>query len=644
MNLSRQTQQCLSRIKQSSNFKALTNAKTDVFEQRLDQHFPKLFNLFLSIYDNQYDLYFHLEALVCELATSFKKRPVALHRSDNKRLNQPDWYRDEKMVGMAVYVDLVADDLKDLISKVPYYKELGITYLHLMPLYKSPEGDSDGGYAVSDYRQVDPKLGTSKDLKALSNALAKADINLVLDFVFNHTSDEHEWAINAKQGDENYQDYYFVFPDRNEPDEYDKTLREIFPSVRRGCFSFVEELQQWVWTTFNNFQWDLNYQNPSVFRAMTQEMLYLANLGCDVLRLDALAFVWKEQGTQCENLPKAHLLIQAFNVCTQIVCPGVVFKSEAIVHPDEVAKYIDKDECQTSYNPLLMALLWNSLATRETDLLELSLQRRFAIDDSCSWVNYARCHDDIGWTFDDGDAGELGINGYDHRAFLNQFYTGSFDGSFATGRGFQYNPENGDCRVCGSLASLCGLEDALATQDQLHIDHAIARICLLHGIILTIGGIPLLYQGDELAALNDYSYENDDKKQHDSRWVNRPKITNKMLTDAQKPGAPQNIVNNTIKNLISLRKNSPVIGLGHTDILPLGHSHLFAYRRTLNAHDDAVFVCNFSEFTQSVSLEKIDINPNEKLVENLTGQTYQHKPTMTLAPYQFMWLTKSALN
>jgi amylosucrase len=640
MDHNKQCQQCLTRIKASGKYQALLSNKTQVFEQRLDQNFPRLFSLLLTIYDNQYDLYSHIEALVCELLGSFKKRKISLKSSDEQRVLNPSWYRNEQMVGMAVYVDLVADDLQTLITKIPYYQELGITYLHLMPLYLSPEGDSDGGYAVSDYRQVDPKLGATKDLKALAVALKKAGINLVLDFVFNHTSDEHQWAQKAQQGDEQFQDYYFLFSDREDADQYDNSLREIFPSVRRGCFTYLEQMQKWVWTTFNSFQWDLNYQNPAVFRAMTQEMLYLANLGCDLLRLDALAFVWKEKGTQCENLPKAHLLIQAFNVCREIVCPGVVFKSEAIVHPDEVVKYIGKEECQTSYNPLLMALMWESLATRKTELLQLSLQRRFTINNDCSWVNYARCHDDIGWTFDDADAGELGINGESHREFLNKFYTGSFEGSFSKGLGFQYNPENGDCRVCGSLASLCGLEKALISQNQEHIEHAVARIKLLHGIILTIGGIPLLYQGDELAALNDYSFEQDDKKKHDSRWVNRPKLTTNMLVASNTEGTAQHAVFSAIKKMIALRKASPILGESDTQILLLTQPKLLAYKRNHATLGTATFVANFSEFPQTVSLHELDVEDNLELTDQISDTRYTNVRELTLAPYQILWLTK----
>tara|TARA_Y100001963_G_scaffold85561_1_gene118325 strand:- start:1110 stop:2480 length:1371 start_codon:yes stop_codon:yes gene_type:complete len=439
---------------------------------------------------------------------------------------------------MACYVDLMGPTLTELQAKIPYFKSLGLTYLHLMPLYASPEGDSDGGYAVSDYRKVNPVLGNMKELEALSKALREAGINLVLDFVFNHTSDEHRWAKAALAGDENFQNYYYLFDDRTIPDQYEQSLREIFPQVRRGSFTWNETMQKWVWTTFNSFQWDLNYSNPAVFNAITEEMLFLANIGCAALRLDALAFIWKQMGTNCENQPNAHKLIQAFNCCLQITAPAVVFKSEAIVHPDEVLKYIRQDECQLSYNPLLMALIWNSLATRKTRLLTSSMQKSFAIEQDCSWVNYVRCHDDIGWTFDDAVAHQLGINPYDHRYFLNQFFTGRFEGSYADGVPFAENPSNGDCRVCGSLASLCGLEGALQANDQQAIDTAMRRIMLVHGIIMSIGGIPLLYSGDELGLLNDYSYRDDPAKAHDDRWVNRIAVTSAHINDIEAAPSP----------------------------------------------------------------------------------------------------------
>ncbi len=635
MNYQKESKLTLDRILRSSAFPKLRKSEKTIFASRLEEHFERLFTLFHNVYGWQYDFYYHLENLVTTLAENYKVRPAKLKKKDQSKLASPCWYKDEKMIGMACYVDLYGGDFDSLKQRIPYFKELGITYLHLMPLYKSPESDSDGGYAVSNYRETNPALGTIQDLSALAEALNKADINLVLDFVFNHTSDEHEWACKAKEGDEYYQNYYYMFSDKTIPDQYEQNLREIFPQVRRGNFTFNPESQKWVWTTFNNFQWDLNYSNPEVFNAIVSEMLFLANVGCDALRLDALAFIWKEMGTTCENQDKAHSLIQAFNCCLQIVSPALVFKSEAIVHPDEVVKYIHKDECQLSYNPLLMALIWNSLATRKTRLLTHSMQKTGNISSECVWVNYVRCHDDIGWTFDDNAAGNLGINGNDHRVFLNNFYTGRFEGSFANGVAFAENPSTGDCRVCGSLASLCGLEQALKNKDQQAIGLAYQRILLVHSIILSIGGIPLFYAGDELGVLNDYSYLDDPSKAHDARWVNRPNISKEAIENPAHP-----FVYNGLKELIQVRQSTKPFGNGLAYYLDSPTQHTFAYLRILN-NEKVLCIANFSEHEQEIEPQVLEVLGASKAQDLKSRDLIDCQQSLNLGPYEFVWLLGS---
>jgi amylosucrase len=638
MDLPLESQRTLKRILETIDLSKLTKNDLTLFLSRLDKNFPALFAKLHHLYGDKYDFFYHLQQLVAHLAAGVAARSGKLKKQDTLRINKPDWYRDQKMLGMAAYVDLFAGDLKKLKAKIPYLKSIGINYLHLMPLYKSPEGDSDGGYAVSDYREVDPKLGTEKDLLALSDALSAEGISLVLDFVFNHTSDEHPWAEAAKAGVEEFTDFYYFFEKKQEVDDYNQTCREIFPTLRRGSFTYLETQKKWVWTTFNSFQWDLNYSNPAVFNAITDEMLFLANLGCEGLRLDALAFIWKEKWTQCENLPKAHTLIQAFNLCLQIVAPAVVFKSEAIVHPDEVAKYIGKDECQLSYNPLMMALMWESLATRETKLLTASLKKSFAISPQCSWVNYIRCHDDIGWTFDDALAQQLGINGFDHRRFLNDFYTGRFEGSFAQGVPFQENPETGDCRVCGSLASLTGLEKGLEQNNQRDIDFALKRITLLNSINMSIGGIPLIYQGDELGMLNDYSYLDDHSKKEDSRWVNRPAITEQDIKLAEKRGSAQFSVKQSLQAMVDIRQQHQVFGIAATEILETYNAHLFAYCRIHESGQKMLAICNFSEESQSVASSITDILASNKMLDLLSSAKVNKTASLELGAYQVLWL------
>lgn len=617
--------------------KASNDKEWAAFEANLNTQFPRLFALLRSLYGDQYDFYYHLENTLETLLVAYQERPSVLRNQDKKRQADPLWFKREAMLGAACYVDLFAGDLKALRDQIPYLKELGLTYLHLMPLFKAPEANSDGGYAVSDYRQVNPALGTMNDLKRLAAALRKEGIVMVLDFVFNHTSDEHDWAVKAQHGEQEYLDYYFCFDHRSQMAPYEPYLREIFPEIRQGCFTWRDDMQRWIWTTFNSFQWDLNYRNPAVFNAMLGELLFLANAGADVLRFDALAFVWKEAGTPCENLPQAHSLIQAFNAAARIAAPGLLFKSEAIVHPDDVVRYISTDECQLSYNPLTMAMLWNTLATRDVTLMTRSLQARFPIPPDTAWVNYIRGHDDIGWTFDDTIAWSLGTDPDHHRRFLNQFYTGQFPGSFARGVPFQENKTTGDCRVAGQLASLAGLEKALNDQDAEEVQRSINRIMLLHALILSIGGVPLLYLGDELGLLNDYSYQQDVNKLNDSRWVNRVAVKDADLQLRNQPDTPNGQVYAGLQRLISIRKKTPLLGDAHTHIIETGNPHVFGFTRTQDA-ETLLVLANFADFEQSLDQSLIDSlltggNPTDLL------ETKPSSDLKTLQPHQVRWLT-----
>ncbi|HEY0735620.1 MAG TPA: alpha-amylase family glycosyl hydrolase [Herpetosiphonaceae bacterium] len=609
-----------------------------VFEARLRREWERLFGLLLQLYGQQYDFFYHLELLLCAVANSWRERAPWLKQRDADREANPDWFQSQAMVGGVLYVDLFSGTLAELHRHIPYFKELGLTYLHLMPLFDAPEGNSDGGYAVSDYRQVSARLGTIEQLQELARQLEAEGISLVVDFVFNHTSDEHTWARAAQAGDSEYQEFYFLFPDRRMPDAYERTLREIFPTVRRGSFTWREDIDRWVWTTFNSFQWDLNYANPAVFRAMAEEMLFIANAGVEILRLDAVAFIWKRMGTGCENLPEAHLLIQAFNALARIAAPAMLFKSEAIVHPDEVIRYISPQECQISYNPLLMALLWEALATREVKLLAHSMHTRFRLPSGCAWVNYLRSHDDIGWTFDDADAGYVWIDAFGHRRFLNNFYIGRFDGSFARGVPFQENPDTGDARVSGTLASLAGLEHGLLGNDPVLIDVAIGRILLLHSIILSIGGIPLIYLGDELGTTNDYSYVGEPDKTGDSRWVHRPRLNVAGLQQRHDPATVAGRVFGGLTQLIRLRKSLPVLYDGDMEVVATGNPHVFGFVRQ-HAGQRLLILASFSEHSQTIdgNVPRMYV-PGTHFVDLIAGAEINADAPLTLQPYQYLWL------
>jgi amylosucrase len=608
------------------------------FEARLQHEWPRLFGLLFHLYGSHYDFFYHLEQLLVALARAWAERSPSLRALDTRREAAPRWYQSQRMVGAVIYVDLFAGDLAGVLKHLPYLEELGVTYLHLMPLFLAPEGNSDGGYAVSSYRTVSPTLGTMAQLSELADTLRERGISLVVDFVFNHTSDEHEWARRARAGEPDYEEFYFLFPDRGVPDQYDRTLREIFPTVRRGSFTWDEGMRRWIWTTFNSFQWDLNYANPAVFRAMADEMLFLANAGVEVLRLDAVAFIWKRMGTDCENQPEAHMIIQAYNALARIACPALLFKSEAIVHPDEVVKYISLGEAQLSYNPLLMALCWEALATREVRLLSRALATRWRIAPGCAWVNYLRGHDDIGWTFDDDDARAVGIDPWGHRRFLNAFYTGDFPGSFARGVPFQSNPTTGDARVSGTLASLAGLEQAIHERNSLLTDLAIRRILLLHSMILSAGGIPLLYIGDELATLNDYGYARNPARAEDSRWVHGVVFDWDRAARGSDMAEPSGYIYNELLRLIALRKECLALSGGALEVFDTGSKHLVGFSRSSGGSRITV-VANFSEWPQGLSANRLRLHGlGYQFCDLNSGQRLGADETITLAPYQFLWL------
>jgi len=583
-----------------------------------------------ELYGSRWDFYQILERLEAIMKKAAAQRKSGyLFDADEESIGSQNgtqpWYLSQKTVGMMLYVDLFAGNLRALIKKIPYLKDLGVNYVHLMPLFDCPKGENDGGYAISSYRKVQSRLGTIEDLKLVAEEFHKNGIRLVLDFVFNHTSDEHEWAKKARKGDPKFKNFYYMYKDKAEVDSWNATLREIFPTVRRGSFTYLKELDEWVWTTFNSFQWDLNYSNPEVFLAMVEEMLFIANLGVDVLRLDALAFVWKQKGTVCESLPKAHTLIQAFQYVAAIACPSLQFKSEAIVHPDEVIKYINGSECHLSYNPLQMALFWSTVATRDTRLLTISLKNRWHVPQNCAWVNYIRCHDDIGWTFSDEDAAWLGINGFNHRQFLNRFFTGRFEGSFATGEPFQLNPSTGDCRICGTMASLAGLEQAEKLNNEELRRMAVSRMKMMYAVQMALPGVPLLYAGDEKALLNDYSYRDDKSKKEDSRWVHRIKTD----WSGKNKYKSQKMVADFVKKVIALRKGEEMLGGSEIFFYDIQDSRVFAFRRgTIHV------VANFSDSPAEFMIDAW----SENSTDLLTGRNFWNHQKQLLAPYEVRWL------
>jgi amylosucrase len=504
-----------------------SSMRQQVLDARLRRHWPAVVAGLGRLYPDHAD---ELDTVLRErVAHHVTARPDDLFLRDLQREAEPDWFQRATMAGYVAYADRFAVTLSGVVDHLDYLDELGITYLHLMPLLRPRRGENDGGYAVVSFDEVDPRLGTIDDLRDLAGALHARDANLCIDLVVNHTAAEHPWALAARAGDDHYRQYYRFFPDRTMPDRYEQTLREVFPTFAPGNFTWLPDAEHWVWTTFNEYQWDLDWSNPHVLLEMIAVMLRLSDVGIDVLRLDAVPFLWKQEGTDCENLPEVHVLLRTLRAIMAVASPATIFKAEAIVPPDRLTEYLGagdppQRECELAYHNQLMVLLWSSLATGDALLMANSLRRVTAIPAHASWVTYVRCHDDIGWAVTDEAAASVGWDGRSHRQFLNDFYSGDFRGSFARGAVFQFNPETGDGRISGSAASLCGIETALESGSDADLDLACRRLELVYATAACFGGVPLLYMGDELGLRNDASYLDEPALADDNRWMHRPRM------------------------------------------------------------------------------------------------------------------------
>ncbi len=626
------------------------NGALQPFEHRFHANLYRIRELFFRLYGGRDDCDEQFWLLVEDLIGAFDQRPQALKEVDLIREKDPFWLLSEKWVGMMLYVDRFAGHLRGVKDNIFYFEELGVNWVHMMPIFSSPPGSNDGGYAVSDYRTVDERFGTNEDLIDLLSAFRKLGILSTLDLIMNHTSDQHQWAVKARNGDQAYQDFYYLFPDRSIPDQFEHGMPEIFPHTSPGNFTFVPELGQHVMTVFHDYQWDLNYTNPRVFREMLSVSLFLANLGVDILRLDAVAFTWKRIGTTCQNLPEAHIILQLLKACAQVVAPGTAFIAEAIVAPHEVIRYFGEGdargkECDIAYHATCMALLWDALATGEVHLLNKGLKGIPGKPHRTTWINYLRCHDDIGLGFDEQHLHDLGKHPASHKQFLVDYYSGRFPGSTAKGAPFAANTKTGDARISGSLAALTGLEYARETGDSHLVQEAIRKGLMLHAVILSYGGLPLLYYGDEIGLGNDYSYLQNPDQAYDNRWMHRPVIDWDQADERHHPGTVEQQMFDGLRRLILLRQASPEFADHNSCSVEDSHNQaVFAFLRWNDSGARTMVLANMSAVDKFVGPEvfrNCGIQPKD-LHDKITGRRPEvAEEGIRLPSYKAAWLSET---
>ncbi len=606
------------------------NREDEIYEGRLKKHMDELKWLYMELYDAP-DMF---EELCGNMSRVYKERKKALKELDLKREADPEWFKGNDMLGMMIYTGLFGGTLKGVEKHLDYLQSCGVNYVHLMPLMESPKDRSDGGYAVADFRKVQPDLGTVDDLEHLAESCHKQNMSLCLDFVMNHTSEDHEWAKRARAGEKEYQDRYFFYDTWDIPAEYEKTVPQVFPTTAPGNFTWLEDCRKHVLTTFYPYQWDLDYRNPVVFNEMMYNFLFFANLGVDVIRIDAVPYIWKELGTSCRNLPKVHTIVRMMRMIGEIVCPGILLLGEVVMEPAKVVPYfgtVEKPECHMLYNVTTMATIWHTVAVQDVRLLRKQLDIVYGLPKDYTFLNYLRCHDDIGWGLDYDQLEEWDMLQAPHKRYLNDFYLGKVWESFSRGELYNDDPVTQDARFCGTTASMCGVETALESQDDRALEQALRLDLMLHAFMLMQAGIPVIYSGDEIGQLNDYSYKNEPEKGVDSRYVHRSSFRWDLAENAHKPDTVQGRIFEGLRKLETIRgEHEAFTAQAHGETIGWEDKAVLGIMRT-GKTERITGIYNFGRSEKTVSW----IGGGKDL---LTGEDGAKGGYVTLKPYGFIWI------
>lgn len=611
------------------------NNTEKIFAQRMEKHQDELRWLYMELYGND-----AMYAELCEqMHDYYLKRSTELKKRDIKKEKNPDWFKEKEVLGMMLYIDNFAGNLKGVEKKLAYLKECNVNCLHLMPFLDTPKGKSDGGYAVADFRKVRPDLGTMKDLARLTEKCHENGMNVCMDFVMNHTSEEHEWAKRARAGEGEYMSRYFFYDNGDIPARYEETVPQVFPTTAPGNFTWLPEIGHYVLTTFYPYQWDLNYRNPRVFNEMMYNFLFLANQGMDIIRIDAVPYIWKELGTSCRNLKEVHTIVRMMRMIAEIVCPSVILLGEVVMEPEKVVPYfgtVEKPECHMLYNVTTMATTWNSIATRDIRLLKKQMDIVSRLPKQYTFLNYLRCHDDIGWGLDFDTMKQWGMEEPSHKRYLNDYFTGKIAGSISRGELYNDDPVTQDARFCGTTASMCGIEAAGFEGNAEKMQVAIQEDLMLHAYMLTQSGIPMLYSGDELGQVNDYSYKDDAEKASDSRYLHRGAFLWELADKRKDLSTVQGQLFQMLNRLEQIRRQENVFSQ---------EAEVYTY----DVHNDSILgilreykgerfiaLFNFSENEQTAWMQE------EGIFRNLVNGEIVEVKDPVLKGYEFVWMKYKA--
>ena len=609
----------------------MKNNEKSRFHKRMSRHLDELEMLYMGLYHNS-----SMFAELCnQLECFYNERKSSLKESDLKREADSGWYKQNDMLGMMLYIDNFAENIKGVEDRLDYIEKCNVNYIHLMPFLETVEGRSDGGYAVADFRKVQPKLGTMDDLESLTDACHKKGISVCMDFVMNHTSEDHEWAKRARAGDGEYMSRYFFYDSYDIPSQYEKTVPQVFPTTAPGNFTWLSDAKHFVMTTFYPYQWDLNYGNPRVFNEMMYNFLFLANKGIDIIRIDAVPYIWKELGTQCRNLKEVHTIVRMMRMISEIVCPGILLLGEVVMEPEKVVPYfgtVEKPECHMLYNVTTMATTWHTVATRDVSLLKKQLDILSGLPKDYVFLNYLRCHDDIGWGLDYATLRQKGMQEAEHKQYLNDYFRGYTINSNSRGELYNEDPVTRDARFCATTASMCGIEKAGFEGNAQAMEKAIRFDITLHAYMFMQSGIPILYSGDEIGQVNDYTYKNDPNKADDSRYIHRGAFRWDLEKNIDDPATVEGKMFNRLKELENIRKNEKAfVSYANTWTIETYDPGVLCIGRYYDG-EKILGLFNFSEYDKTAW-----INEDGEYEDMLTGQKRKAKG-VDIPAYSFFYL------
>lgn len=623
--------ECADPVKET---KAAEKAADDLFAKRLARHHDELRWLYMELYENS-----SMFAELCgNLKRFYDERNKDLKRQDLEREQDPEWYKQNDMLGMMFYIDNFAGNMKGVEAKLDYLEKSNVNYIHLMPFLETPRGRSDGGYAVSDFRKVQEKLGTMEDLESLTAACHKKHMNVCMDFVMNHTSEDHEWAKRARQGEGEYMSRYFFYDSYEIPEMYERTVPQVFPTTAPGNFTWLPDAGHYVMTTFYPYQWDLNYRNPRVFNEMMYNFMYLANRGIDIIRIDAVPYIWKELNTQCRNLKQVHTIVRMMRIISEIVCPGVLLLGEVVMEPEKVVPYfgtVEKPECHMLYNVTTMATTWHTVATRDVGLLKKQLDIVSGLPKEYTFLNYLRCHDDIGWGLDYGTLLGEGKTERAHKQYLNNYFQGYAGASNSRGELYNADPVTGDARFCGTTASMCGVEKAGFEQDEEAMERAIRLDVMLHAYMFMQSGIPVLYSGDEVGQVNDYTYKEDPDKAADSRYIHRGAMNWERAAKIGDPSSVEGRIFGRLDQLEKIRKaEKAFVCQADTWTIDTWDPGVLCIGRYYEG-EKIIGIFNFSEYDKTAW-----INETDGVYRDMLSGQEMKASGVNVPAYGFYWLKK----